>query len=336
MYKIQLEVNGKKRWLTHMDYEYFCPVKVSDDYYKKFLYRNFPYQAGDEKDLFPYNEKNIPSIKPNQLDKKLRDEAYKSANQTDALSSSVFQETSKSVRDNYYEQLTRLRYNAGLDYGIIPNLDFLYDRYLKPKYSICRNIEYNRYGGIFNLTLESSSDDDFWYDWMTTGQMHNGKLVFYDGDEDLCFKIEFWDCFCISIGEQMSSIGSSAMTMHMRLSPAITRNRNVEDQKVWKVTDLSESNQAIVGSTNDTKPTYVETYLTDLDNNKISNYSIGDKVVLVLRTNNMIDKTVTVTIKDKEADFEYEGKRLVSDTIENYLVTKNIERIELTVIPEQE
>ncbi len=333
MYKIQLEVNDNKRWLTHMDYEYFCPVKVSDDYYKKFLYLNFPFQQGDQQDLFPYNVQNIPGIKPTQLDKKLRDEAYRISNQTNALTSSVFQETPKSAKEIYYEKLTRLRYNAGLDYGIIPNLDFLYNRYLKPKYSICRNIEHNRYGGIFNLTLESSSNDDFWYDWMITGQMHNGKLVFYDGDEDLCFKIEFWDCYCIFIGEQMSSIGSSAMTMHMRLSPAITRNRSVEDQKVWKVTDLSENTGT--AATTQEVASYDDLYMVDEKNNRIDDVRPGMKIELVIKTSGCIGRSITIDLKNEECDYKYNGKILENDVLSNYTINQNIERIPLEVIEQQ-
>lgn len=36
----------------------------------------------------------------------------------------------KSPKEIYYEQLALARYNAGLDYGIIPNYNALYDRYV--------------------------------------------------------------------------------------------------------------------------------------------------------------------------------------------------------------
>lgn len=249
MYKIQLEVAGNKRWLTKLNYDYFCPVQISEDYYQKFLYKNFPFEIGDEFDLFPYHQHNIPSIKPDLLDQKLQKEAYQDITRSNSFFPSSFSSLSKSPKQTYYEKLTRMRYDAKLDHGIIPNLDSLYDRYIKPNDSNPRLLEFNKYGGIFNLELESSSDDDFWYEWMISNQMHNGQLTFADGDGDQTSKIEFWDCYCISIGEQMTSIGNSAMALQMRLSPAITRNRGVTHEKSWKITDIHQKYKPTASST---------------------------------------------------------------------------------------
>ncbi len=244
MHRIQLEVDGYKRWLTNVNYEYFCPIKIRKDFYTKFLYKNFPFEVTDSFDLSPYNKRNVPTIKLTRQDKKLQKEAYQTAtiNNSISMSSSFsFLDTPKTQKELYYDELTRLRYKAKLDHGIIPNLDLLYDRYIKPnEYIINGNIDYKVLGGIFNVSLASSDDDDFWYEWLLSGLMKNGILEFYNGDDDQPFRIQFWDCYCIYIGEQMSSIGSTSMTMNMRLSPAITVNRGVKHLKTWKVSEIQQ------------------------------------------------------------------------------------------------
>lgn len=198
---------------------------------------------------------------------------------------------------------------------------------------MCKQIEYNKYGGIFNLMLDSSSNDDFWYQWMISSQMKNGKIVFYDRDGDQTFKIEFWDCFCIAIGEQMTSVGSTAMRMNMRLSPAITRNRNVEHVKPWKITDLTT--QTINSANIPIETTYDELYLTDEKNNRIDNVNPGMKVELVIKTSGCKGRSISIDLSNEECNYKYDGQMLENDVLSNYVINQNIERIPLEVIAQQ-
>ena len=62
-------------------------------------------------------------------------------------------------------------------------------------------------------------------------------------------KIEFWDCYCVGFHESMT-LGSSPMQISLRLSPAITRNRNVvKHEKSWKVSDLNGDRKAPMAAT---------------------------------------------------------------------------------------
>ncbi|WP_154665642.1 type VI secretion system tube protein TssD [Saccharicrinis fermentans] len=343
MYRVKLVVDSYERWLTSVYYEYFCPVDMDPEYYKKYLQKNFPFEPADTKDMAPYNPRTIPTVNPTFFDKELIRESLREAEFavkhgesnfcTEKFSS--FGED-KSLKAKYYTKLAKARQRNGLDYGIAPNYSRNYDSYIRPVQQITKRTEYNKFGGIFNLSLDSSQDDDFLYEWLLQGDMKQGKLVFFDGDLEQAFKIEFWDCYCIRVGEQMTSTGSSAMRMHIRLSPAITRNRGEEHQKVWKVTDITPNDRAFgpgpVEEEPVQEPEWVECYITDMQGNRIDDYQIGDTIIVVFKTRHLVGKKISLNLNDKDADFEYNGNRLENDILSNYLVNNNTEQVELTVI----
>jgi phosphoribosylformylglycinamidine (FGAM) synthase PurS component len=122
----------------------------------------------------------------------------------------------------------------------------------------------------------------------------------------------------------------------LRLSPAIiVQDGQTLVEKNWKVTDLCRQDTEASTLPVSEEAKFVESYLTDTANNKISDYDIGDKINLVINTENMLDETITINLNDKEADFEYNGDRLINDTLSDYLINNNIETIELTVIEQQ-
>lgn len=240
MTRIQLTINGKTRWVDALQYEYFNPVCKSEEKYRKTLQKNFPYDFGDDTDLFPYSTVTLPKLAIDTLAKRLSDDAKWETRIYDPSfrSTSVFRET-KSKKDLYYDRLTEFRYDKGLDRDIIPNLHNLYDMETRPSNSwdfpdIGRVV-----GGIFELEFDSTDDDDFFYQWLLSGTMNNGEMVFYKGDhEEQFIKIKFRDCYCTEIEERMSSVDCSPMKMKIRISPAITENRGIKHEKSWKVTEI--------------------------------------------------------------------------------------------------
>ncbi|MCA1744527.1 MAG: hypothetical protein LC643_02215 [Bacteroidales bacterium] len=119
---------------------------------------------------------------------------------------------------------------------IRPNETF--DSLIRPNDGIDGSIRYQMAGGLFNLSFLSTEQDEFFLEWLMLGTMKEGKFEIYKGDDDHFMKIEFWDCYCVGFHEAMA-LGSSPMEISLRLSPAITRNRNVvEHEKNWKVTDI--------------------------------------------------------------------------------------------------
>lgn len=236
MYHIKLIVEEEKRTLLSFHYEYFRPAYILEDKYLKTLYKNYPYNSDDQYNLMPYYGAELPELSHNNFDKNLVREAFY---QADSASTMLYGNNKVCRKQIYYDTLTQLRYDNRLDRTIIPNLNQLYDMETRLSENPSCRFSHKIVGGIFELVAESTFEDDFFYRWMFEGQMKNGEILVYRYDDDLPLRFSFWDCYCVQIGEQMTSYTSEPMRLKMRLSPAIIVNRRMEPfEKSWKKTEL--------------------------------------------------------------------------------------------------
>lgn len=251
MLKVKLVIGTEERWLSSMQYEYFYPIKMDETYYDNFLRKNFPYDTLGFTNFISH----VSAIKPTKFDLEMADDCrskFKDGFESlDSIRNRIDFENKSNHQ--YYHELAMCRYKAGLDKDIIPNFNSDYDAYLRPTESKSSIIEFFKVGGLFDVQFTSTSNDDFFYNWMILGKMKEGIFLFYNGDEDQAFKIEFWDCYCVSIGESMISQSNSPMRMSIRLSPAIIRNRGILFEKAWKITDISKSLKPVVERDNHNK-----------------------------------------------------------------------------------
>ena len=89
-------------------------------------------------------------------------------------------------------------------------------------------------GELITLAFECKGDEQFFYDWLNEGAMHNGEIHFIYNEVEIADIFRFWDCFCVKIEEYMSA-GDSPMMMVLYLSPGIIKRNNLEvREKVWK------------------------------------------------------------------------------------------------------
>ena len=89
-------------------------------------------------------------------------------------------------------------------------------------------------GDLITLAFECKGDEQFFYDWLNEGAMHNGEIHFIYNEVEIADFFRFWDCFCVKIEEYMSA-GDSPMMMVLYLSPGIIKRNNLEvREKVWK------------------------------------------------------------------------------------------------------
>ena len=235
MFRIYLSINDEKRQILSLHYEYFHPVYKSEDEYRKTLYKNYPYKFEDKYDLSPYRDYELPVLGNGPLDSHL---AYEAKQTVSEIQTGGYWSRDKSNREMYYDALTRLRYGKRLDRGIIPNLNHLYDMELRPSEAPGRHWSDIVIGGHFSLLLESTDNDLFFYEWLSTGRLHQGELQVFTGDSGNYFRIRFWDCYCVGVGEQMSALSACPMLMSLYLSPAIVENRGVKFEKIWKKTEI--------------------------------------------------------------------------------------------------
>lgn len=95
-------------------------------------------------------------------------------------------------------------------------------------------------GDLITLAFECKGEEQFFYDWLNEGAMHNGEIHFIYNGVEIVDIFRFWDCFCVKIEEYMS-VGNSPMMMVLYLSPGIIKRNNLEvREKVWKVSDISQ------------------------------------------------------------------------------------------------
>lgn len=117
-------------------------------------------------------------------------------------------------------------------------------------------------GDLITLMFECSGDEQFFYDWLNEGVMHNGEIHFIYNEVETADILQFWDCFCLKIEESMSA-ANSPMVMTVYLSPGIIKRNNLEPrEKVWKVSEISR--QPIISIASESKeekqPEIVEVY----------------------------------------------------------------------------
>lgn len=95
-------------------------------------------------------------------------------------------------------------------------------------------------GDLITLAFECKGEEQFFYDWLNEGAMHNGEIHFIYNEVEIADIFRFWDCFCVKIEEYMS-VGNSPMMMMLYLSPGIIKRNNLEvREKVWKVSEISD------------------------------------------------------------------------------------------------
>lgn len=109
---------------------------------------------------------------------------------------------------------------------------------------VCEEIGNREYlpveGDLITLAFECKGEEQFFYDWLNEGAMHNGEIHFIYNEVEIADIFRFWDCFCVKIEEYMS-VGNSPMMMVLYLSPGIIKRNNLEvREKVWKVSEISD------------------------------------------------------------------------------------------------
>jgi len=122
------------------------------------------------------------------------------------------------------------------------------------------------------------------------------------------------------------------------LKKSITNFLRIGDvvfQKWWKITDLSVVPEAIPVTEEPKPPKVQDYYITDEMNNRIEKAKIGDTIYLNIKTSGMIGESMSINLDDKSADFKYNGEVLVDDTLSDYQITKNLEKIALEVVKQQ-
>ncbi len=212
---------------------------------------------------------------------------------------------------------------------------FNYDTCVRPKEEQGATLYTIIVGGLFDIEMDSSENDEFFLEWIAKGRMEHGYFQIFRPHEDQIIWLEFWDGFCVSYQEHMSK-GNRPPVMKLRISPAITRNRKtVVQQENWKISDIDMKWKMASAPPIEEEGKLVNYHIENEEGKRIKKYKIGDTIVLVIETQNKKGDTLEIDMQDKAADFELNGERLEDDILE-HTVQDDIDRIELKVIRQEQ
>lgn len=190
-------------------------------------------------------------------------------------------------------------------------------------------------GGLFEITLESSRNNLF-FEWTTQPtKLRQATIVQTSVRMDGRSRtFELIDVFCIQNKLHFNAVNSRPMTECILLSPAILKLDGVLlFEKHWKETDIITQNLPPTIFYN--KAELISYYITDSNDNVLDEYVTGSSIKLNIETKNAIGKNIVISLHDKTHDFKYNGQILENDTLKDYLITADLEKIELDVMEQQ-
>ncbi len=191
-------------------------------------------------------------------------------------------------------------------------------------------------GGMIHLKVESTKDDAGLYEAMfSPTQSVQGSIRVYKRDGfSKSFDIEFVNAYVVGLNEHYNAISNQPLHMDLAISAQILRIRNTVFELPANPSNPFEGMDAPVTEreTNDNEPELGDYYITDLEENRIEEVVPGDKILLNVLTKNLKGESLTLSLENPTADYKYNGQLLENDTLSDYSVKYDHEKIELEVI----
>ncbi|AXT56221.1 hypothetical protein D1815_10815 [Aquimarina sp. AD1] len=186
-----------------------------------------------------------------------------------------------------------------------------------------------------SLIIEATKDADL-LEWMTDPFMSKQLKIRLE-PRALNGKgrtLNFIDACCVNYVEQFTSDSENPMTINLNITSAGMKEGTAEFSEYWRVTYPNTAPVAD-SETSDNEPRIVEYYITDTNNKRIEETIVGENILLNIDSRNLIGEKLTINLDNQTVDFKYNGDILVNDTLTDYEIGSNLEKIELEVIKQQ-
>lgn len=218
-------------------------------------------------------------------------------------------------------------------------MDMTYEREDAPNGKVTTGVQ----GGLITVCFSTTSDTEMLLRWMTKDseddtyeeldKMEKGKVCFYRNgfDSPPTKTYDFNDAFLVEYEEVFDSDSSDQLQTVMTISPGI-QDYGVEILKPWNVSYVAPTEDVPHEAEEVLTKKLLDYYLTDSSGKRIDEYETGDKIFLCIETKNRINDKITIHLEDKSHDFKHKGKVLENDKLENHIIKRDLEKIELTVI----
>ena len=190
-------------------------------------------------------------------------------------------------------------------------------------------------GEQLEFSIESTGNDSFFYHHMfSPTETLKGEIVFYkrDGYSTL-FKIEFANAHILKLTENFDASGDAPMHMDIAIGWGIIKKRGIVHEETWNPNNPFVDIEETVLTEKEKKVTRYT--ITNAEGEELESYKVGDTIVLNIDTENRIGDSMTINLEDKTHDFKYNGQVLSNDTIEDYMISSDSEKIKLEVINQE-
>lgn len=206
------------------------------------------------------------------------------------------------IRDEERD-ITDFIYHCHISHYNDPDLDKMIELHIKVCEEIGNREDLPIEGDLIALTFNSTNHDQFFYDWLFEGAMHDGEIQFIYNEVETADIFRFWDCYCLGLEESMS-VGGAPMRITTYLSPGIIKRNNLEArEKVWKVSSPSTEKKATdTDNTQEVPKKTSKENVTFVSNGKGSQISDADEAIIAAQM-----KQSSQTFQQEKAKFKKLG-----------------------------
>ncbi len=151
-------------------------------------------------------------------------------------------------------------------------------------------------------------------------------------------RLDLYDVQCVSVQEYFSHDNSGPDYLEFKLVPAIfVANGLLVREMNWKTQSWeSIKNAGNVTATELPKEGQIQShYLEDDKGNKINRCRKNQTIFLVVESKDMVGKNICIDLSDDNVDYEYNGKYIENDLLENVKVTADTMRIQLKTLKQR-
>ena len=146
--------------------------------------------------------------------------------------------------------------------------------------------------------------------------------------------IELYDTLCIRHHDYFHHDSKDPMISVLQLSPAIiVQDGQTLVEKNWKVSDLSAQDTEATALPEN--PEILECFFEDEQGNAFLKPKKYQTIFLVVKTQDMVGKSVDIDLSDDSIDYEYNGAIVDNDLIQGVNVTADIMKIQLKTIKQR-
>ena len=187
-------------------------------------------------------------------------------------------------------------------------------------------------GTIFEIVFETTADQSFMEWSIATDMTKHVKIVVSPvTGMSKSRTIELYDVHCVFFKNNFNAQDGEPMTTLIHLTPAIMIDDGYKVlDHYWKKTDLSVS-APVTTVEPEKEPKIIDAYYKNDKGEKVQEIHEGN-ILLRIKTENLIGKSINIDLSDNNYDFLYKGIPVENDVLQNVQVIKDTIDIELEVI----